>query len=356
MDLDSLKAKRGAVRARATKTIAMITQLASTEVHDVTDATRQQLVGSENILTQILTDLTAMDGQVQDQLSVEEITADDEKCFEYQAKIFGAKSSAKDFLERVNKAETASQQAQSPPPANVTRQQRTDHLKLPRLDLPTFDGTYTNWISFVDLFHGAVHNNADLSNSQKLFYLKSSLKGEAQKLLSTVTVTDSNYEVARRMLSDRYDNKRVILREHLSSLFKAPSVAESDARGLRKLMDYAHEQRLAFQAMGFAMDEMADIFMVYIIVEKLDRESLKQWELDHPGKDRQRYDELYKFLQTRCQAFEAASVMHDGARCGRIGPSESTKSHNKPNNKGKSHSLSVNLNKCYCCEDTHKVF
>ncbi len=76
MVLDRLKAKRGALRARAPKTIAMITQLASTEVHDVTDATRQQLVSSENSLTQIWTDITTMDGQVQDQLSLEEITTE----------------------------------------------------------------------------------------------------------------------------------------------------------------------------------------------------------------------------------------------------------------------------------------
>ncbi len=74
----------------------------------------------------------------------------------------------------------------------------------------------------VDLFHSAVHNNADLSNSQKLSYLQSSLVGKAHKLFSILTVTDSNYEAARKKLSDSYDNKRVIIREHLCSLSKAP--------------------------------------------------------------------------------------------------------------------------------------
>ncbi len=104
------------------------------------------------------------------------------------------------------------------------------------------------------------------------------------------------------------------------------------------------------------MKDMNDIFMVYIIVEKLDRESLKQWKTAHAGTDHQRYDQLYRFLQTRCRALEAASVGHDGAQCGGIGPSEETKIHNNSSNKGKSHSLSVNQNKSYCCEDTHKVF
>ncbi len=48
--------------------------------------------------------------------------------------------------------------------------------------------------------------------------------------------------------------------------------------------------------------------------------------------------------------------MHDGAHCGRVGPSESTKIHNKSGNKGKSYPLSVDQSKYYCCENTHKVF
>ena len=153
-------------------------------------------------------------------------------------------------------------------------------------------------------------------------------------LLSTVTVTDSNYDVAQKFLGDRYDNKR-------------------------KLMEHAHEQRLAFQAMGFDMNEIADIFMVYMIVEKLDRESLKQWELANPGKEPQRYDQLYRFLQSRCQALEAADVMRDHNAFnldGRNGPSSPSKGHNKSFNKGKSHSLSINQHNCYSCEEAHKVF
>ena len=178
-DLNRIKAKRGAVRARATRTNTIIERLASTEPSNITNGVRQPLVSSEQVLNQTLSDLTSLDGQIHDQLSPDEIPADDEKCFEYQEKIFQAIAVAfQDSLERGIKAEVAFQRQQAPPSANVNRQQQsTDHLNLPRLDLPTFDGTYTKWVSFFDLFQGAVHNNADLSDSQKLFYLKSSLKG-----------------------------------------------------------------------------------------------------------------------------------------------------------------------------------
>ena len=159
-------------------------------------------------------------------------------------------------------------------------------------------------------------------------------------MLRTVTVTGTNYDEAQNVLSDGYDNRRVILREHL---FKAPCVEENDGRGLRNLIEHAHEQRLAFQAMGFDLNEMAEIFMVYITVEKLDRESLKQWELANPVKKNQQYDQLY--LQSRCQALEAAFVMRDHNAFnhdGRKGLSDPSNVHIKSLNKGKSQSLSIN--------------
>ena len=38
----------------------------------------------------------------------------------------------------------------------------------------------------------------------------------------------------------------------------------------------------------------------------MDHESRRQWELKHPGTDILKYDDLSKFLTTRCRALEAA--------------------------------------------------
>ena len=45
-------------------------------------------------------------------------------------------------------------------------------LKLPKLQLPTFTGSYTDWTSFFDLFKAAVDSNTQLTNCEKLNYLK----------------------------------------------------------------------------------------------------------------------------------------------------------------------------------------
>ena len=53
------------------------------------------------------------------------------------------------------------------------------------------------------------------------------------------------------------------------------------------------------------MDEM-DIYTVYHVVEKMDAESRREWELEHLGPNLLKYEDLHKSLITRCRALEAA--------------------------------------------------
>ena len=48
-------------------------------------------------------------------------------------------------------------------------------LKLPKLDVPTFDGCVILWRAFREQFQISVHDQKSLSNSEKLVYLKQAL-------------------------------------------------------------------------------------------------------------------------------------------------------------------------------------
>ena len=179
--------------------------------------------------------------------------------------------------------------------------------KLPKLDLPTFSGDYLSWTSFFDLFTGAVHNNGTLQNSQKLQYLIASLKGDAAKLLASVTITDANYSVAMKMLRDRYQNNRMILRAHVHAISTQKQLTNETAKDLRQLVETVEEHRLALENMGQPVDQQ-DIFLVYLVTEKLPADTRKFWELSTPGTDPQTYNDLKKFLETRCLALEASTL------------------------------------------------
>ena len=70
------------------------------------------------------------------------------------------------------------------------------NVKLPKVNLLVFSGGNMEWKSFFDMFKEAVNDNTRLTKNQKLHHLKSSLTGDADKLLNSITITDDNFDIA----------------------------------------------------------------------------------------------------------------------------------------------------------------
>ncbi|GBN18449.1 hypothetical protein AVEN_36532-1 [Araneus ventricosus] len=64
-------------------------------------------------------------------------------------------------------------------------------IKLPKIPLPIFHGKYEEWSSFGNQFMNLIANNDDLSDSEKLYYLRSSLKGGAKQVETENDTFDS---------------------------------------------------------------------------------------------------------------------------------------------------------------------
>ena len=96
--------------------------------------------------------------------------------------------------------------------------------KLPNLTLPSFSGEYTQWVSFWDQFTTLVDSKRDITNVEKLSYLKLALKGDAAQIVSSLLVTDANYDIAKRKLEERFNNKRSIVKAHLVSIHALPAI------------------------------------------------------------------------------------------------------------------------------------
>jgi len=61
-------------------------------------------------------------------------------------------------------------------------------IKLPEAPMPTFDGKYENWLSFKNAFHSMIGSQTDLSEIDKLHYLKSALTGDAANKIKIFTL------------------------------------------------------------------------------------------------------------------------------------------------------------------------
>ena len=92
-------------------------------------------------------------------------------------------------------------------------------MKLPKLDLPTFNGNLLGWQEFWDIFDSTIHQHQQsLSNVVKFNYLKSSLRGEAASVVSGISVTDGNYSITIALLKEEFGRKEAIVEALYSQL------------------------------------------------------------------------------------------------------------------------------------------
>ena len=160
----------------------------------------------------------------------------------------------------------------------------SSRMKLRELQLPAFTGSYTDWMSFFDLFKASVDSNTHLSNSEKLNYLNACVNGEAARLISSISITDANYNIPFALLKDRYENERSIIQAHLQAIWSQPVLKTESAFGLRKLLELSNEHLRTLVELGQQVEHW-NATLVFVLTDKMDPESRKQWQLDNPGTD-----------------------------------------------------------------------
>lgn len=73
-------------------------------------------------------------------------------------------------------------------------------VKLPTLNLPVFNGNYSEWLMFSDSFISIIEKNESLSEIQKFQYLRGSLRNEPLRVIQSLETTDKNYKLAWKAL------------------------------------------------------------------------------------------------------------------------------------------------------------
>ncbi|GBM81419.1 hypothetical protein AVEN_64046-1 [Araneus ventricosus] len=152
----------------------------------------------------------------------------------------------------------------------------SDSVKLPKLSLPTFTGNINEWITFKDLFNAAVNNNSSLSDSQRLTYLKLSLKYEAFKIIQSIPVSDSNYKITWNLLEERYSNKREQVFALIKRLMSLQQIQSESTTALLNLVDNINEIIRSLDILKQNVEHFSDTLILYIILQKLDNSS-RMW-------------------------------------------------------------------------------
>lgn len=172
---------------------------------------------------------------------------------------------------------------------NIRLQENLDHiqkpetnsnsngLKLPRIEILMFSGSFNTWIQFHDMFHLTIHLNKTLNNSQKLHYLKTNITGEAAALIKHLNLSEENYETAWSILKNRFNNQRMLVNTQFGTILSLQPLTYENAASLKKIHDTTSECLSALKNLKIDIDSW-DPIIVYILIQKLDRETVKAFE------------------------------------------------------------------------------
>lgn len=232
-------------------------------------------------------------------------------------------------------------------PSNVSDVSDTlSRVRLPKLNLPTFSGKYDEWFPFFDTFNAVIHTNATLSDVQRFQYLRASLTGDASNVINSLEISDANYEVAWTLLKQRYDNKRIIVQNHIKAIMELPSMIKENSVELRQIADGAAKHLHALQALRLPTSHWDDI-LVHILSSKVDPLTLREWQSSLTGVELPTLKQFFDFITQRCQMLEVTSKSN--VATGKFVVSKS-------NAKRQSSCAATVKSKCIYCQGEHSIY
>ena len=179
---------------------------------------------------------------------------------------------------------------------------------LPNISLLRFTGKYSDWPPFRDLFSSMVISNSDLSPVERLQYLKTSVSGEALKVISGIAITGDNVDRAWTRLTSRFDNKRALVNSYLDELFSLKPVTKKSSRELEHLRTSVAGVVESLRTLGAEVDKW-DFFLVYFVCRRLDPETHEAWEIFlGASTEPPTYSALDTFLESRSRALETVNA------------------------------------------------
>lgn len=229
---------------------------------------------------------------------------DDNRSIEFEQLFFRCLSLATQMISTGNNSEQILLRA-SDLDRNSSQNNSYDNVnvRLPKISLPQFDGKFEDWQSFYDSFNAMVIENSRLRSVEKFNYLKASIKGDAAKVISSISITENSFETAWNLLLERFDNKAILIQQHLNAIFDLESLKREDYTLLRKLIDDAMKHIKALELLSVPIESW-DTILIFILKKKLDNSTKRQWGMENQETVLPTLVTFRKFIINRCNVLE----------------------------------------------------
>ncbi|XP_065219764.1 uncharacterized protein LOC135845228 [Planococcus citri] len=198
------------------------------------------------------------------------------------------------------------------------------NVKLPRIDIPKFDGVaIENFLEFYAIFQNVVHEEPTLSKVKKLYYLKLALIGEAHDLVKDTPVTDKGYDEAWCLVVSTYKDIKSITRRHFDQLFSINRIKSTSE--IPMLLSNVNRALKGLRACGEDTENWGPI-LSYIVSEKLDNVTYEDFEKSLTTNTKfPRWSVLKSFLENRASVTKRSSDLTKQTKRNDTPPSSSGK-------------------------------
>ncbi|XP_054723428.1 uncharacterized protein LOC129233424 [Uloborus diversus] len=296
IELTRVKAKRSIVRRAVTNYVKKIEGNLKEQ-----DVNFEEISENLELLKQKEAELKDIDYKVEALIeNLEELDSELESVFAYNEKVILIKFRAEKKLNEQKKPELNVSSLNSADKTNYG----SETIKLPKLSLPNFSGNIIDWLTFKDLFNATVTKNESLSDAQKLQYLKTSLKGDAAKIVNSIPISDSNFKIAYNLLDERYSNTREQTFAHIKRFLDLQSIQNESASALSTLVDNVNEIIRSLETLGQSVDKFGDTSMLYLILQKLDTSTKLWWERQSKNYKIPKLRDLIEFLKSYARTIQ----------------------------------------------------
>uniref|UniRef100_A0A8D8YNP1 Integrase catalytic domain-containing protein n=1 Tax=Cacopsylla melanoneura TaxID=428564 RepID=A0A8D8YNP1_9HEMI len=200
---------------------------------------------------------------------------------------------------RQAEAASSSQTAQAEAPAPVAHIPRA---KLPTINVPTFGGDISEFLSWKSLFDELVHRSDNLTDIQKFSYLRSYLCGSALKCIDTIGFTSANYTLAYKSLSDRFSKKRTLASTLMNKLLEFKPLQTDTISGLRSFIDDFYVVVESIKSL--TINNLDEFILVHLGLRILDPVSSMEFERESVNTQFPTFAQLVKFVKNKANILE----------------------------------------------------
>ena len=221
-------------------------------------------------------------------------------------------------------------------------------MRLPRLGLPTFDGTPTQWPSFRDRFLSTIHNRTRLDKINKFQYLMSCIT-DKHSPIADLKETEEGYDAAWQAVIDHYEDKRLIIDNHFRALLKVERMKVEDAEQLAQLLDTFSLSISALERM-FSKEQLYGAIIAHMAIFRLAKPTALALEIERKT-EIPSWVEVHKLLKQRVKILKAISSSPSES------PSQRPSTNVKPNEIRHTKSLVLARSTCCpLCNNQHSLY